>query len=213
MAIRLAASITAAMMCAVLVACGTSTATDPTKLPASRLTDVIMGTGTAPLAAPKQPGINDTYDEDDSAARALEQGDDGEVEYYARPSTAVEWRRATAFVRTFFQLAVAEDGAKVCARMTPALRASLGGGKFTNNTQPRYESGSTCAQVMKKVFEHDHDELQAKLAGLEITDVRTSDATTFVLLAFKGIRERREMGLNKIGRTLQYEALTDSQYP
>lgn len=213
MAVRCAAPIAATILCFFVVSCGSSTSPDPAKIPPNRLTDAIMGTGTAPLGAPKRPGINDTYDGDDNSPRSSEQGDDVEVEDYSHPATAAEWRQATAFVHRFFQLAVAEDGAAVCARMTPILRASLGGGKFTNNPRPSYERGRTCAEVMRKVFAHDHQELQAKLTGFEVTAVLTSDVTTFVLLAFKGIRERRIMGLNKVGHTLQYEALTDSQYP
>jgi hypothetical protein len=213
MATRCAVLISIALLCSLAAACGSSSRPDPAKLPPSRLTDLIMGTGAAPLAAPKRPGIDDTYDGDDSAPRKIEEGDDVEVEAYSRPATAAEWRQATAFVHRFFQLAVAGDGATVCAKMTSTLRASLGGGKFAENPRPSYERGKTCAEVMTKVFAHDHRELQAKLAGFEVTAVLTSDITTFVLLAFKGIRERRVMGLNKVGRSLQYEALTDSPYP
>lgn len=47
------------------------------------------------------------------------------------------------------------------------------------------------------------------------TDVRISPTTktAFVLLAFKGIRERRFMGVERFGNAWKLEALMDSQYP
>lgn len=172
-----------------------------------------MHTATAPLAAPQRPGISDTYDQDDHASRALEQGDDREIEVYGRPATAAEWRAATAFVHNYYRFAAAENGAAACSLFTPRLRESMGGGQYDKPGNPSYLRGKTCPEVMTKLFKHRHKLMSSQAAGLEVTDVRVTTRTTFILLAYKGIRERRYMGVERVGNTLQLEALIDSKYP
>jgi hypothetical protein len=224
---RLACSIAAVPLCLSVVACGATTgtskparraaavlATGRRSTTAAPVTAASMHTATVPLAAPRRPGIDDTYDQDESASRRWEEGDDREIETYGRPATAVEWRQAAAFAHAYFRAAATEDGAAACTLLTPGLRASLGGGKHNTSDNPPYLRGKTCAQVMSKLFAHRHKLMVAEAAGLEVTDVRVTEITTFILLAFKGIRERRYMGVeSRNDSPPKLEALFDSQYP
>lgn len=171
-----------------------------------------LRTATVPTAAPQRPHIKDTYDEDDSARRAVEENDDREIEIYGRPATVPEWRAAADFARAYFRAAAAEDGATACTLLTPMLQHDLGG-SYEHPSDPPYLHGKTCAEVLTKLFKHRHKLMTAETAGLEVTDVRVTPRTAFILLAFKGIRERRFMGVERYGNTWKLEALTDSQYP
>ena len=166
----------------------------------------------ASLKAPQRPGIKDTYDEDDSASRKVEENDDEEIEIYGHPANAAEWRSATAFVKSYYAAAVAENGAAGCSLLVPSLAQDLGE-SYEKSSDPSYLHGKTCAEVMTKLFKYRHKLMLAKNAGLEVIDVRATSQTDFILLTFKGIRERRFMGVLRDGNTWKLEALTDSQYP
>jgi hypothetical protein len=161
---------------------------------------------------PKRPGIDDTYDEDDTARRKVEDRDDEEVEHYGRAATPAEARSAAAFAKSYFATAVAENGAAACSLLSPWLSRGLGG-SYEKPPNPTYLRGKTCAEVMTKLFKHRHRLMTAEAAGLQVTSVRVTAGTAFVLLAFKGIRERRFMGVERFGKTWKLEALLDSQYP
>jgi hypothetical protein len=171
-------------------------------------------TVTAPLQAPQRPGIHDTYDEDDIGSRKVEENDDEEIEIYGRPATAAEHRSTVAFAKSYFAAAAAEDGAAACTLLVPTLAKAIAG-DYEKPSDPSYLHGKTCAQVMTKLFKHRHKLMTAEAAGLEVTDVRVSQTTktAFILLAFKGIRERRFMGVESFGKAWKLEALMDSQYP
>ena len=169
-------------------------------------------TVTAPLKAPQRPGIDDTYDEDDRAPRRVEEKDDEEIEIYGRPATPAEHRAAVAFAKSYFAAAAAEDGARACKLLLPRLAKGIGG-SYESRGDPSYLRGKTCPEVMTKLFRHRHKLMAAEAAGLEVTDVRVTTSTAFILLAFKGIVERRFMGVERFGKTWKLEALLDSQYP
>lgn len=166
----------------------------------------------ASLKAPQRPGIKDTYDEDERASRETEENDDEEIEIYGRPANAAEWQSAIAFVKSYYAAAVAENGATACTLLVPSLAQDIGG-SYEKPSEPYYLHGKTCAEVMTKLFKYRHKLLTAENAGLEVTDVRATSQTDFILLAFKGIRERRYMGVLRDGDTWKLEALTDSPYP
>jgi hypothetical protein len=166
-----------------------------------------------PLKAPSRPGIDDTYDEDDAASYRVENHDDAEIEIYGKPATPGEWRATEAFARGYFAAAAAEDGARACPMLTSWLGPTLGG-SYEGTLDPVYLHGKTCAEVMTKLFEHRHRLMAKEAKGLEVTDVRVTPHTAFILLAFRGVRERRFMGLERQGaNNWKLEALTDSQYP
>lgn len=196
--------------CAGLVACGSAgkattsaTSANAFKIPKPK----------APLKAPSRPGIDDTYDEDETAARTVENHDDKEIEIYGKPATPAEWQATEAFARGYFAAAAAEDGARACPMLAPWLGPTLGG-SYEKPSDPSYLHGKTCAEVMTKLFTHRHGLVVKEARGVEVTDVRVTQQTAFVLLAFKGVRERRYMGLQRMGANKwTLEALTDSPYP
>jgi hypothetical protein len=184
---------------------------------ASQTSSDAPATSTAPATTdvgppPKRPGIDDTYDEDDTAPRKVEDRDDEEVEHYGQAANAVEAQSAAAFAKSYFAAAVAEDGATACTLLTPSLASGIGG-SYNKPPNPTYLHGNTCAEVMTKLFKHRHKLMTAEAAGLQVTAVRVTSRTAFILLAFKGIRERRFMGVERTGKAWKLEALIDSQYP
>lgn len=211
---QLLALLTAVSLAACVTACASSGKSSDSSSQSSLEagTTGTRQTFTAPLAAPQRPGIKDTYDEDDSASRKLEENDDQEIEIYGRPASPAERQSAIAFAQSYFAAAAAENGAAACQLLVPSLASSLGG-KYEKAPNPSYLGGKNCTEVMTKLFEHRHKLMAAEAAGLEVTDVRVTSRTAFILLAFKGIRERRYMGVERDGNMWKLEALIDSQYP
>jgi hypothetical protein len=162
----------------------------------------------------KARGATDGDDIDDSGAYNSpgETEDDNEVTNYGREANSNDLHTATAFAKLYFAAAVANDGATACSLMLPKLAKAIPGG-YGKAPDPIYMRGNTCTEVMTKFFEHRHQLLLKEAAGLEVTGVRRTTRTAFILLAFKGIRERRYMGVEQAGHTWKLEALLDSEYP
>lgn len=165
---------------------------------------------------PNRPGIKDSYDGDDNATRQTEENDDEEVEHYVHRANAYEWHEAKAFVKAYYAAALKEDGAAGCALLVPSLAEKLPNA-YASSPTLSYLQGKTCPEVMTKLFTHRHKLIEAEARGVEVTDVRSADVkTAFILLAFKGIRERRFMGVERIGSPngpMKLEAPQDSPYP
>jgi hypothetical protein len=195
-----------------IAACGSTTASTTSQAASDTVPTGIVPKATAPLKAPPRPGIDDTYDEDDKASRDVEEHDDEEIEIYGKPASPSEWQAAAAFAKAYFTAAAAENGAAACALLVPSLAQGMGG-NYEKPSDPSYLHGKTCAEVMTKFFKHRHKLMTAEAAGFEVTDVRVTSRTAFVLLAFKGIRERRYMGVERFGKGWKLEALIDSPYP
>jgi hypothetical protein len=208
----LSALMTMALLGVCSVVCGCSSTSSNSQASSAEAESTSIPKPSASLKAPQRPGINDTYDEDDKASRKVEENDDVEIEIYGHPANAAEWKVATAFVKKYYAAAAAENGAAACLLLDPLAANGLGG-SYEKPSDPAYLHGKTCAEVMTKLFKHRHKLMTAENAGLEVTDVRATNETDFILLAFKGIRERRFMGVQRNGHTFQLEALTDSQYP
>jgi hypothetical protein len=189
-------------------------ATTPTQATTTATTGAIaIPKAKAPLEAPQRRGIHDTYDEDDTAPRKTEEKDDEEIEIYGKQASPTEWLAAVAFAKAYFAAAAAENGAAACALLVPSLAQGMGG-SYESPSDPVYLHGKTCPEVMTKLFVHRHKLMAAEAKGLEVTDVRVTSRTAFILLAFKGIRERRYMGVERFPNNIwKLEALIDSQYP
>lgn len=165
---------------------------------------------------PNRPGIKDSYDGDDTATRQTEENDDEEVEKYAQPANAYEWHEAKAFVKAYYAAALKEDGAAGCALLVPSLAEKLPKA-YAGSPTLGYLQGKACPEVMTKVFIHRRKLIEAEAPGVQVTDVRSAGVkTTFILLAFRGIRERRFMAVERIGSPngpMKLEAPQDSPYP
>lgn len=181
-----------------------STAAAPTSSPDEKVP--------AARKAPSRPGIDDAYDGDDGSSPKTEAKDDEEIEIYGRPATPAEYRSTVAFVKSYFAAAAAGDGTEACGLLLPGLAKDIGG-SYEKPGEPAYLHGKTCPEVMTKLFKHRHKLMVAAAAGLEVTDVRVTAKTAFVLVAFKGVREPRYLGIERYGDTWKLEALIDSPYP
>ena len=141
-----------------------------------------------------------------------EREDDREVTTYGHAANATDIRTATAFARRYFAAAAAANGAAACSLLLPHI-AKLVPKAYGNEPNLPYMRGKTCAEVMTKLFEHRHKMMAAEAAGLEVTGMRIAGKAAAVLLAFKGLRERRYLGVERTGKTWRLEDLIDSEFP
>jgi hypothetical protein len=159
----------------------------------------------------QRPGINDSYDGDDHNPNNTSENND-DPERHGRPATLAERQSVTEFVEKYYTAAVANNGAVACSLLIPSLVNGIGG-SYERPGDPSYLHGKTCAQVMTKLFEHEHKLIAAEAAGLEVTGVRVGSGMAFGLLAFKGAREPRYLGVERYDNTWKLRGLTESPYP
>jgi hypothetical protein len=159
--------------------------------------------------------INDADDSDDMSRTNTkgEKTDDREVDFYAHPAGPADKRAVTAFAKRFMAVAAREDGATACGLLLPSLAESLPSEFGKNKSGLSYLRATTCPGVMSKLFKHFHQQFAAEFAGLKVTGVRVAGKTAFALLAFKGLHERRYMGVERYDHGWRLEALRDSEYP
>jgi hypothetical protein len=161
---------------------------------------------------PQRPGVKDSYDGDDKTPGNTSENNDDQ-EHYGRAATSSERQAATATIQSYYVAGAASNGAQACSLLIPTLVETIGG-KYEAPSDPSYLHGRTCAEVMTKLFEHQHARLAKQAAGLEVTAVRIAGhGTGIVLLAFKGIRERRYLAIELSGGEWKLTALGDSPYP
>ena len=168
-------------------------------------------TGTSPGAPAIATGASDGDDADDARNDHTrgEHEDDVEVTGYGHPASAKDIRTATAFAKRYFAAAAAEDGAAVCSLIVPKISRGIA---VSYGKEP-HTQGRTCAEVMSKLLAYNHERMAAEAAQLAVTGMRVANRSAAVLLFFKGLGERRYLGVERTGNTWRMEDLLDSEYP
>jgi hypothetical protein len=191
-------SLTAVLLCLGAVGCGAS-GSGGTTTPSN-----VANTATLP-----QPELKGDSDSDSDSYGLGPDPDTSRT--FGYPVSASEARAITALVKRYYAIAATEDGARACTTMYSALAESLAetyGGPYGVPSL----RGTTCAQVLSKLFKQRHGSIAADSATLRVVAVRALGRRGSVLLSFGGKRPthymemRRELGSWKIDRMLDGES-------
>lgn len=113
-------------------------------------------------------------------------------------------RRAIALlVKRYYAAAAADDGATACSLIYSPLSESVAE-DYGQAPAPASLAGTTCEEVMGKLFRQVPGQPSAVLAATEVTGVRVKGRKGFALLRSKAIPEgdiavERELGVWKVG--------------
>jgi hypothetical protein len=187
----------------------------PTTTATARPTTTVASVPLTSAPPAHRPGVNDSYDGDDHNPRngfLSENNDDWEVERFGQAASPAEVESAERFVGEYFSAAVSGDGAKACALLIPSLAGGIGG-SYEKRGDAVYLHGKTCAEVMAKLFTHEHKGIVKQAHGLRVTAVRELRGSGRVLFESAGMRERHYMALTRYGSDWKFNALLDSPYP
>jgi hypothetical protein len=188
----------------------------------------------SPGAVPLSPSITGDYDRDDdhpgqplsdgdnddskptdrdqdsdNPSNSYFDGDDRSVRDFGHAAAPGDRRTITRLVRRYFAAAAAHDGATACAMIITGL-ASSATEDLGRPPGPSYARGTTCAEVISKIFIHYHRQLAAHLPTLKASDVRVHGDSAVVVMAFKALAGReirlvRERGVWRMGAWLDGE--------
>ena len=121
--------------------------------------------------------------------------DDAKVLAFGQVPGAAEQKTITKLVNDYFAAAVAMDGRKGCALLTPLIAESVveSYGRSTNLR------GSTCAEVVSKLYRLRHAELVRKVATLKVMRIGVEGNRSLVALEVPSIQEDRQVTLRNSG--------------
>jgi hypothetical protein len=162
-------------------------------------------------ATTSQEAGNDA--EDGDFLTPQDRDDDGEVVEYGHPATPADVLSVTVFAKSYLAAAAAEDGETACSLMVASVSHTLVR-KYGRASNARYLKGNVCAEVMSKLFTHEHERLTVEHAGAKVTGVRISGNRAYALLAFTTMPERRYLTVEREGDAWKLTGeLVDSPYP
>jgi hypothetical protein len=126
---------------------------------------------------------DDDYDNAHGAATRYDLDDDP-ILYYGHLAGSTEAAAVKLLVMRYYAAASASDGRTGCALLYRPLAESL-----VEEYAGSPTAGSTCAEVLSKVFRAQHAAYALRHASLIVTSVRVEGGQGFALLAFKGIQD------------------------
>jgi hypothetical protein len=133
--------------------------------------------------------------------------DNNEDDYgYGHAASPAATQAITTLVKRYYTAAAAANGAEACLLMYSLLAEEIPEEYGEPPGQPALR-GSTCAVVMSKIFNQQHNRLVAELPELEVAAVRVRSHHALVILGFhrmppREIRVHLEYGVWKIDELL-----------
>jgi hypothetical protein len=107
--------------------------------------------------------------------------DDKIVLAHGHAASAADYGVLTDFVKRYYKVAAAGDGATACSTIAPAFEKRIPR-EFGSTAGPSYMRGKTCPEVMSLFFKHEHQNLTTVST---VTGARVKGNQAFVLLGSK----------------------------
>jgi hypothetical protein len=137
-----------------------------------------------------------------------ESNDDEEFVDFGHEASEEDRRAVTTLVEHYYRAAAAQDGKSVCANIYAVVVETIPE-QYAHSPQFR---GSSCEQVMHKVFKHMHTTLAAEVPRLRVTRVRVSGAQG-VALVYLGKRPEPYVLLHREGNSWKMKSLFEVGLP
>jgi hypothetical protein len=158
------------------------------------------------------PEPTDRDNDSDSSGKSYYDDDDQTILRYGHAANASDVSAITTLVKRYFALATAENGAKACTLLYSTYAEAVPEDFGTSPPGPAYARGTSCPEVMTKLFRHFHDEVLARRPLLKVARVRLIEHHGVVVLSF-GALPAREVHVRREGHTWKMAALIDSLLP
>jgi hypothetical protein len=127
--------------------------------------------------------------DNDSLGRSRYDSDNDANFDFGVPAGAAERQAISALVRSYYEAAAGDDGKRACA-LTYWLTAEAIVEEHDRGKGPHALRGSTCAEVLSKLFAGRHRELVGDLGRLEVRDLQIRRNQGWLVLDPGPARER-----------------------
>ncbi len=154
---------------------------------------VAVNVGACGHAGPHAPPyIRGDYDIDDEGGVDY---DDQYVRTYGRQAASTEEHEVSALVKSYYEAAAADDGARACSMMDRGLAESS---NFAKLVPKEYAPGAGasvfsekgCAQVASLIFEPNRQQLVGDAATVKLASLRVDGTHGLAILIFTTTPER-----------------------
>jgi hypothetical protein len=157
------------------------------------------------------PGTRSDKDYD-ATSNTYYDNDDMAVVSFGRPASQSEARRVAAFVKRYYSIAAAGDGAAASSLIYP-LSAEAVGENYAVERKRRTSPGMSCGEALSMLFRERHRELVGDSAHLKVAGVRVDGTRAYALLDTgtpyrSSLYLRRESGAWKVEGTPLGEELS-----
>lgn len=160
----------------------------------------------------KRPEATDRDGDQDSSGKSLYDSDDGRVAELGHPASAADSAAVATLVHNYYAVANSGDGAKACSMLYSVFEEAVPSDFGTSPPGPGYARGSTCPQVLTKVFAHFREKIQANFPKLNVARVRVDGREAVAVLTF-GSRPERVIHAMREGHKWTIDAMIDEELP
>jgi hypothetical protein len=210
----LRAAVTLVLLVAGLASCGGSN-TDGSSRAASTAHSSATATPAANSEASSTAPLDTTVDADkdnDVTAGSLDDANNDSAMTFGREASPSERRAIVPLIKRYYATALTEDGARGCSMVYSTLAEAA----VEDDAQapgPQYERGAkSCAEVLRRMFVHEHAQIAAQVPKLEVTHIRLVEHHGVAFLRFGALAER-EISVAREGRTWKMDTIYDQELP
>lgn len=156
------------------------------------------------------PHEDQDRDDDSSNTASYFDSDDYKPQDYPSQASLAEKQGVASLVRRYLSVAAADNGATACSLIYSLFEETIVENYGQPPAGPPALRGSTCAEVLNKLFKLSHRRLANEATMAHVASVRVEGNRGLVLLRFKALHGRmlevhRERGAWKIDQLLTEE--------
>jgi hypothetical protein len=161
----------------------------------------------------KPPAEDRDNDADNNGKKTRYDSDDTATIDFGHKAGSSDTRQISAIVRSYYAVAVAEDGVKACEMLYSTYAEAVPEDYGVSPPGPSFSQGKTCPAVMTLIFKHFHDQLSSRLPKLKVAQVRVKGRQGLAILNFGPILSEHEIHVEREGHTWKIVALIDNNLP
>jgi len=154
----------------------------------------------------------DADKDNDVTAGSLDDTNNHSAMTFGREASHSERRAIVALIKRYYATALAEDGARGCSMVYSTLAEAA----VEDDAQapgPQYERGAkTCAEVLRRMYVHEHAQIAAQVPKLEVTHIRLVEHHGVAFLRFGALPER-EISIAREGHIWKMDTIYDQELP
>ena len=209
----LLASVTVALLCFGISACGSSSkGVGSASQSSSSSAAATAAASTSTTPAPDFRKADRDQDNDVGAPQDGLEKNNNRVLDFGRAAGSSDERAITSLIEGYYAAALAEDGAKACTLLYSTLAEAVPEDYGQSPPSQPYMRGTTCPTVMMLLFKHEHSKLAVLVPLLKVSRVRLKEHHGLVVLQF-GKMPERQIPVAREGHIWRVEALLDSELP
>ncbi len=199
------------LLCSGVAACGAGKGVSSSVSSATQAKDVAVST--VPANVPPAPAeTRADKDNDNDIGAPYDDTSNSNTLNFGRAADATDTRAITALIKSYYETAYAENGAKACRMLYSTLEEAVPEDYGQSPPGQPFMRGTSCAAVLTLLFKHDHLQLAAELPKLRVARVRLMEHHGIAILHFGALPER-QIPVSREGQVWKVGGLLDGEVP